>query len=83
MEKTSLHVLNVPETVFPICITQTKFPWVDHFYQKNGSWGTIFALKISVRGTEIFRTKIPVTGLNHPWDKLIPGTSTPCITACV
>ena len=62
-EKTSLHVLNVPLTVFPICMTRTKFPGMDHFYRKNGSWGTIFPLKISVRGTKIFRTKIPVTDL--------------------
>jgi len=61
-EKTSLHVLNVPETAFPLCRTRTKFPGADHFYRKNVSWGTIFPLKISVRGTKIFRTKIPVTG---------------------
>ena len=34
-EKTSLHVLNVPETAFLICITWTKFPGADHFYQKK------------------------------------------------
>ena len=57
----SLHILNVLLTVFPICMTWTKFPGTDHFYRKNGSWGTIFPPKISVRGTKIFRTKIPVT----------------------
>ena len=61
-EKTSLHVLNIQQIVFPICITRTKFPGADHFYQKNGSCGTIFLLKISVWGTKIFTTKIPVTG---------------------
>jgi len=60
-EKTSFHVLNVRQTVFPIGITRTKFPGAENFYRKNGSWGTIFLLKISVRGTKIFRTKIPVT----------------------
>ena len=35
-EKTSLHVLNVPLTVFPICMTWTKFPGMDHFYRKKG-----------------------------------------------
>ena len=39
----------------------TKFPGVDHFYRKSGSWGTIFPLKMSVQGTKIFRTKISVT----------------------
>jgi len=29
------------------------------FTEKNGSQGTIFPLKISVRGTQTFRTKIP------------------------
>jgi len=29
--------------------------------KKNGSWGTIFPLKILVQGTKIFRSKIPVT----------------------
>ena len=64
-ERTSLHVLNVPETAFPICITRTKFPGADHFYRKNGSWGTIFPPKFLVWGTKIFRTKIPVTGSPH------------------
>jgi len=39
-----------------------QIPGADHFYRRNGSWGTIFPLKISVRGNKIFRTKIPVTG---------------------
>jgi len=69
-EKTSLHVLNVPQTVFPICKTRTKFPGADHFYQKNGSWGTIFPLKISVQGTKILRTKTLVTELQ--WHIITP-----------
>ena len=47
-EKTSLHVLNVPLTVFPICMTRTKFPGCTILV----SWGT-----------KIFRTKIPMTDL--------------------
>jgi len=61
-EKTFLHVLNVPQTIFLICVTRAKFPGEDHFNQKNGSWGTIFPLKILVWGSKIFRTKILVTG---------------------
>ena len=34
MEKTSLHVFNVPLTGFPICMTWTKFQGPD-----NGPWG--------------------------------------------
>jgi len=61
-EKTSFHVLlNVPLSVFPICMTRTKFPGTDHFYRKKWVLGD---LKISVQGTEIFRTKIPVTDLS-------------------
>jgi len=48
-EKTSF---NVPQTVFPICMTRTKFMGADLFSTKNLVWGT-----------KIFRTKIPVTVL--------------------
>jgi len=61
VDKEKTLILNVPQTVFPICITQNKFPGAEYFYRKNGSWETIFPLKISVWGTKIFRTKIPVT----------------------
>ena len=39
----------------------------------NLPWQTIFPLKISVRGTKIFRTKIPVTG--HAWYCERPNTA--------
>ena len=47
-------------------MTGTKLPGADHFYRKNGSWGTIFPMKILVRGTKILRTKIPVTDQMSP-----------------
>jgi len=56
-----------------ICMTQTKFPGVDHFYRKSGSWGTIFPQKILVWGTKIFRTKIPVTVQIHQSDYSLRG----------
>jgi len=42
-EKTALHVLNVPQTVFPICMTWTKFPGADHYTEKKmGPGGPFF-----------------------------------------
>ena len=42
MEMTSLHILNVPLTVIPICMTWTEFPGADLFYQKMGPGGPFF-----------------------------------------
>jgi len=62
-EKTSLHVLNVPLTVSNLHDLD-QISRGGPFLQKSGSWETIFSMKISVRETKIFRTKIPVTGLS-------------------
>ena len=57
------HTIYLP-IVSPVVIltsTRTKFPEVDQFSRKFWSRGTNFSPKILVRGTKIFRTKIPVT----------------------
>ena len=57
------HTIYLP-IVSPVVIltsTRTKFPEVDQFSRKFWSRGTNFSSKILVRGTKIFRTKIPVT----------------------
>jgi len=45
---------------FQFAWPRPNFKGCDHFYWQNESQGTIFPLKISVRGTQTFRTKIPV-----------------------
>jgi len=82
-EKTSLHVLKCTTDCLSNLYNPDQISRGGPFLpKKNGSLGTIFPLKISVQGTNIFRTKIPVTVPRlqpHPRNKGLVSTVCACI----